>query len=205
MTPQGSRDEGYIKFSLRHREGAAPGHPLLPELNSLRDRLYTLGVIGAYPDGIGYGNVSIRLPGANRFIITGSATGNKTRLHPSDYCRVVSFDIDNNSVTCEGPIKASSESMTHGALYRSCPQVACVCHIHDRRIWEGMLNSGAPATPPSAAFGTPQMAHAVGAAARIHYTAGSLVMSGHEEGVITWGETLQEAEWRILQLRRKYS
>lgn len=205
MTANGTmRDEGYIKFSLRHRQGAPPEHPLLPQLDALRQRLYVAGVIGAYPDGIGYGNVSIRLPGANRFIITGTATGNKAELQRSDYCRVISFDIDNNSVVCEGEIRASSESMTHGALYRSCPQVNCVLHIHDQLIWEKMLDCGAPATPAAAAFGTPQMAHAVGRIAKRNYERGALVMTGHQEGVIAWGESIAAAEQQIRLLLADY-
>ena len=37
--------------------------------------------------------------------------------NPGHYVKVSSFNIDDNAVQCSGPLKASSESLTHAAIY----------------------------------------------------------------------------------------
>ena len=52
-------DEGYIKFSLTMHDGPAPAHPAFDELNKARKELNNRSLIGVYPNGIGFGNVSL--------------------------------------------------------------------------------------------------------------------------------------------------
>ena len=54
-------DEGYIKFNSDWEKQAAFEDERLDELLRYRQLLYGLELIGAYPDGIGYGNISLRL------------------------------------------------------------------------------------------------------------------------------------------------
>ena len=196
------RDEGYIKYTAKHITASAVEMPQWAELNEARNNLYKLGLVGVYPNGIGFGNVSARFSG-EEFLISGTETGVKPVLSPSDYCIVKSFDITHNHVVSSGPIQASSESMTHGAVYRSCPAANCVIHIHSKTIFDNMIRDCYPATPIAAAFGTPDIAVAIGNIVS-DKGEGQIVMAGHEEGIITYGATIQRALSLILELYNKY-
>jgi len=196
--------EGYIKYTAEHTNAVAVEMPQWEALNQARTDLYKIGLVGVYPDGIGFGNVSARFNG-EAFLISGTATGAKPVLSRSDYCLVNSFDIASSHVVSSGPIQASSESMTHGAVYRSCLGVNCVIHIHSRAIFDGMLRDNYPATPPDAAYGTPEIALAIQqCAADLEKDEGQIVMAGHEEGVIAYSSSVQRTLSLILELYNKY-
>ncbi|MDR1840275.1 MAG: class II aldolase/adducin family protein [Treponema sp.] len=196
--------EGYVKYSAEHKTAPAIEAPQWEELNEARTRLYKLGLVGVYPDGIGFGNLSARFHG-EEFLISGTSTGAKQVLSLTDYCLVKSFDIARNCVVSCGPIQASSESMTHGAVYRFCPGANCVIHIHSRAIFDGMLRDNYHATPKNAAYGTPEIALAIGkCAADLGKNEGQIVMTGHEEGIIAYGADIQKTLSLILELYNKY-
>ena len=200
------RDEGYIKFTFAHEAAPAPAHPRLHGLMRIRDDLHEWELIGVLPDGIGYGNVSARIAGTPRFIITGSGTGLKFPIEPAHFCEVVSFDIDKNSVVCRGPLLASSESMSHGAVYAARPDANAVIHIHDRAMFRMLAREGAPQTPAGAAFGTPEMARAVGRLAGALPPVGVMVMAGHEDGLIAYGpdpQSARDALWDVYSRSRR--
>ena len=112
-------DEGYIKFNLNWEEkGFDFNYMDFLQINSYRKKLYELELIGAYPDGIGFGNISIR-NNKSEFIISGSATGNFKNLTKKHYSLVKDYNIHKNSVLCKDLNKASSESLTHAAIYES--------------------------------------------------------------------------------------
>ncbi|HEX5668085.1 MAG TPA: class II aldolase/adducin family protein, partial [Chitinophagaceae bacterium] len=102
---------------------------MVAELNLWRDRMYEKRLIGVYPDGIGFGNISQRWKG-NTFLISGTATGGFTTLNESHYSLVTHYDLGTNSVTCEGRVKASSESLTHAAIYECSATTHAVIHVH---------------------------------------------------------------------------
>ena len=200
------RDEGYIKFSFAHEAAPAPAHPRLHDLMRIRDDLHEWELIGVLPDGIGYGNISTRIEGTPKFIITGSGTGLKFPVAPVHFCEVVSFDIDHNRVVCRGPLPASSESMSHGAIYAARPDARAVIHIHDRVMFRMLIREGAPRTPADAAFGTPEMARAVGRLAAGLPPVACLVMAGHEDGLIAFGPDPQSARdilWEVYSRSRR--
>ena len=91
-------DEGYVKFSLSMTDGDVPKHPDWEKLNEARGSLHQLGLIGTYPNGIGFGNASMRNSGLE-FIITGTATGGIPILKEDDYCLVQSFELEKNNGT----------------------------------------------------------------------------------------------------------
>ena len=126
-------DEGYVKFSLSMTDGDVPKHPDWEKLNEARGTLHQLGLIGTYANGIGFGNASMRNSGLE-FIITGTATGGIPILKEDDYCLVQSFELEKNHVRATGRTKASSESMTHGAIYSADESIRCVLHFHSRKI-----------------------------------------------------------------------
>ncbi len=186
-------DEGYIKFNCRWVEAPPLSGERLATINHWRDKLYALGLIGVYPDGIGYGNISMRFRG-NTFVITGSATGALQKLDGRHYVVVNDYDLAQNHLVCTGPIKASSESLSHAAVYESLPQIQAVIHVHCLTLWEKLLNK-VPTTNPQAAFGTPEMAFEIKRLFRETTVEQEkiMVMGGHREGIISFGASLEEA------------
>ncbi len=186
-------DEGYIKFNCEWIKDKPRLTNKLVEINKWRDKLYTLGLIGAYDNGIGFGNISIRLK-KNTFIITGSATGNLHTLNENHYVLVNKYDFAKNSLTCKGPIKASSESLSHAAIYGCSSDTNAVLHIHNINMWEKFIDKLAT-TNKDISYGTPAMAKEI---KRLFIESGvnnekMFVMGGHKEGIISFGKNLEEA------------
>ncbi len=191
-------DDGYVKFQVEHRPGALPWTAALAGLDQVRTELFDLGLIGVYPDGIGYGNLSMRGVDGT-FIITGTATGARRVLGPEGWCRVDWFSADENRVRCTGPIAASSESMTHGTIYQTDPGVGCVIHVHHRRLFDALLAGSGPRTAADVPYGTPAMAAAVAALVGcIPEPAGLFAMAGHDEGVVAYGPDVATARSRVV-------
>ncbi len=187
-------DEGYIKYQCNWIQGLPINPDYLQEINPWRDKLYQLGLIGIYDNGIGFGNLSIRYNNSEQFIISGTQTGHLPNLTNQHYTIVTDFDIDHNCLTCTGPIKASSESLTHAAVYQANPQVNAIIHIHHLQLWQQLLNQ-VPTTNPNCAYGTPEMAKEIFRLCQQEHLQEKriLVMSGHEEGIITFGHNLAAA------------
>jgi len=193
------RDEGVTKYECIFREAEAPPYHTVERLVVVRNELFRRGWIGVYPDGIGFGNVSARSLGHADFYITGTQTGHKARLNEQDICRVTDYDIARNRVVCEGKVAASSEAMTHAAVYALDDAICAVIHVHYRALWQaGMGNL--PTTASAVAYGTPAMAAEM---ARLYRASDLpktrvLIMAGHEEGVIAFGENTDAALQALL-------
>jgi hypothetical protein len=187
-TPQ---DDGVIKYQSQRKDGVVCSTEPLERLNHARTTLFDLGLIGAYPNGIGYGNLSVRTT-KNQFFITGSATGSARQLRPDQYCLVESFSMANNSVISCGALDASSESMTHGAIYAAAAEVQCVIHVHCKQLFDLLLKQNVPSTSVKIAYGTPDMAQAV---TRLvmdqHHLPVLFVMAGHDEGLVAYGNDIE--------------
>jgi len=184
---QAIHDDGVIKYSSQRVDGVMAPSAQLDQLDRARTTLFDLGLIGVYSNGIGYGNLSLRTSG-QQFLITGSATGALRHLRPDQFCLVESFSIDNNSVRSRGALEASSESMTHGAIYATDPVVRCVMHVHSRILFDALLAQNAPHTSPDISYGTPAMARAVAQLVATQHSLPVLfVMAGHDEGIVTYG------------------
>lgn len=186
-------EEGYIKYHCHWNQKAPFTLNELKDLMKWRNFLYEHGLIGMYPDGIGFGNVSIRHYD-NQFFITGSATGHIANLDEHHISLVVNVDILQNSLTCEGPVKASSESLSHAVLYEFAPSINAVVHVHHKPTWERWLHQ-LPTTAMSASYGTPEMAEEIKKILHDAHLRNQqiIIMGGHEEGIITFGENLNEA------------
>ena len=185
-------DEGYIKYQCHWTNQKSISSKEITELNQWRDKLYQLGLIGIYPNGIGFGNISIR--DRDTIIISGTQTGGLSHLTSQHYTRVTDFDWEKNTVTCIGEISASSETLTHGAVYRANPEVNAVIHVHHLQLWEKLLDQ-VPTTNINSAFGTPEMARDIIRLCQKQTTKTQkiIIMSGHKEGIITFGKDLAEA------------
>ncbi len=195
-------DEGYIKYESTWTPGPPPAAAVAEELDRWRHELFAIGLIG-YDDEheVGYGNISVHAGQPGQFYITGTQTGHLERTDRTHYTLVTSCDIDTNRVTCCGPVEASSEAMTHAAIYRVNLGIRAVVHVHSDQLWNSARND-LPTTNPAVAYGTPAMAEEF----RRLYLHGDLanvgiaVMAGHEGGLISFGETLEHAATRILSL-----
>ena len=187
-------DEGYIKYRCFWQEVPAIAPAEIVELNRWRTKLYQLGLIGEYDNGIGFGNISIRLNGSSQLIISGTQTGGVANLTTQHYSKVTDFDWQKNYVTCQGLTKASSETLTHGAIYVAEPSVNAVVHVHHGQLWHKLLDRF-PTTNPDCAYGTPEMAEEIVRLCQQSSTQQQkiIIMSGHEEGILTFGESLAEA------------
>lgn len=186
-------DEGYIKFNCDWNLTAPWHEEAMDAINQCRSILYEEGWIGIYDNGIGFGNISVRTA-IPFFIITGNATGGCKSLTDMHFSRVTAYNLSQNEIGCNGPIKASSESLTHAAIYECAPHTNAVIHIHSKKMWQWLLHR-VPTTDAKVPYGTPAMAHEI---KRLFAQTSVrqqkiIVMEGHEEGIITFGETLQEA------------
>lgn len=181
-------DDGYVKYTSTRRDGMVTPSAELDELNRTRTALFDLGLVGVYANGVGYGNLSIRANDDSQFVVTASATGALRTLQAEQFCLVEAFSVDDNHVQSMGSLPASSESMTHGAIYAARADVQCVIHVHSRILFDHLLRSGAPATPADVPYGTPAMARTVAQlVAQQPNLPTVFVMAGHDEGVVAYG------------------
>ena len=198
-------DEGYIKYDIAWTPGPAPSAAAARLLDEWRRPLFEAGLIGVYEElDIGYGNLSMRCRDLGQFLISGTQTGGLSTTDESHYSLVTDVDIDANTVSCTGPVKASSEAMTHAAIYALDVDIGAIVHVHSRELWDRYLNR-LPTTDASVAYGTPGMAREF---SRLYSRAGFdqtgvAVMAGHEEGLISFGPTLEVAALRMLTLARQ--
>ena len=183
----------YIKFSCEHEKTEKTPFAGFDELNAFRSKLRQRGLIGMDPSGIGFGNLSVR-DHANGFRITGSGTGGLPELTLANYTKVVAYDFVGNWLRCEGPAIASSESLTHAAVYGSEPTAGAVIHCHNSTLWAALLNH-APTTSKAAEYGTPELAFAVERLFKNSDVKAKkiFVTAGHEGGVVVFGKNLGEA------------
>lgn len=199
-----SNTEGLIKFTARATAGTVPWGSDAEALDHARTQLHDLGLIGIDPNGVGFGNISLRLPDKNAFLITGSGTGKRRVLGPDGYCLVTSWQPETNEVRYCGPLKPSSESLSHGAVYTACADTRCVIHIHNRPLHQHMLDHGFLRTPQSAAFGTAELAAAINRLVQQNSTPdGILVTPGHPDGVLAYGATIDNALRTLFTARKQ--
>ncbi len=198
------QEEGVIKFDLRFTRSALDPQLLPDDLRHWRDRLWQQRLIGQQAGrygGYGYGNVSCRLPpldappGQRAFLISGSQTAHLPQLDARHYVVVSACDIGQNRVTANGPLKPSSEALTHAMLYDQDNAIRAVFHVHSPIIWQAAEHAGLPVTAADVACGTPQMAQEV---ARLFSEPGLrkqqvFAMGGHQDGVIAFGSNAQQA------------
>lgn len=197
-----SEQEGVIQFSLQHRQTPAVDLPVIRDLSAWHARLHVLQLVGQDPvryEGYAYGNLSARID-HNSFIISGTQTGNLPQLDSRHYAIVDACDSKNNTVQSHGPLKPSSECMTHAAVYAASREAKAVCHVHSAAIWTNADQLGIHMTDPTILYGTPAMADAVTAfiAARPQSNSAILCMGGHIDGVLAWGEAVEQACQLIL-------
>ena len=194
----------HIKFSCERAATEITSFDRLAELNAHRRKLLQLGLIGVDPNGIGFGNLSVRKGATDNFYITGSATAGVHELTLAHCAKVVACDFERNRIRYEGSALPSSESLTHAAIYESDATAGAVIHCHDSKLWTVVLNE-VPTTSKASEYGTPDMAHEI---MRLFtrtdvQSRKIVVMAGHEGGIVTFGKDLEDAFAVLMRERKK--
>ena len=187
-------ETGSVKFSCEHVPTLLPEFTGFAELNACRRKLLQLRMLGIDATGIGFGNVSVRDGSGPNFYITGSMTGGLPQVALSDCAKVTGFDFERNWIRCQGETVASSESLTHAAVYELDDTACAVIHGHSGDLWQ-RLRDRLPTTSEDVEYGTPEMAREV---QRLFDTTDLrekkiFIMGGHPEGFVTFGANLFEA------------
>jgi L-ribulose-5-phosphate 4-epimerase len=194
-------DEGYTKYICDWQRAPALPAAVVCDLNEWRNCLCDAGLVGYDEEhGVGFGNLSIRVDGGEKFIVSGTQTGHIKSMDETHYSLVTAFDIDKNHVSCEGPVQASSEALTHAALYQLDEEICAIAHVHSLKLWQSLIHR-VPTTAENVRYGTPEMAREF---LRLYRETdlpgkGIAVMAGHEEGIISFGRTMEQAAQRILR------
>jgi ribulose-5-phosphate 4-epimerase/fuculose-1-phosphate aldolase len=203
-------EEGVIKFDLRFTAGPPVAMDTLTELNKWRQILWKHALIGQDPsryEGYGFGNLSQRTGppdqprGKRQFTISGTQTGHLEALDNRHYTCVTAYDAKTNQVCAEGPVRPSSESMTHGVIYDLDSELRAVLHVHSADIWNSATSQGIPVTNASVEYGTPEMSREV---ERLYSQSdirekGIFSMGGHEDGIVAFGHSVEEAGNTLLK------
>ncbi|MEG4319415.1 MULTISPECIES: class II aldolase/adducin family protein [unclassified Microcoleus] len=187
-------DEGVVKYRCEWQEADSVAAEDIADLMDWRDRLHSWGLIGVYENNIGFGNISVRIGNSCQFVISGTQTAHLPNLGPEFYCTVTEFNLEQNFLGCRGPVAASSESLTHAALYLHRDDVNGIIHVHNPQLWQQLLFK-IPTTRKEIPYGTPQMALEMFRLFEEENLADRkiLAMAGHEDGIICFGSTLDEA------------
>jgi Class II Aldolase and Adducin N-terminal domain len=197
--------EGVIKFELMHTRKSFPASTDLDTLIAWRAVLHRLRLIGQDPrryGGLGFGNISQRIEhvpaGSNqepRFVISGTQTGAAEHLDLTQFSTVTGFSIPENRIIAEGPVKPSSEALTHAAVYHCRPDIRFIIHGHSPDIWRATHSLSLPCIEKSIAYGTVEMADAVQNLIQSQgsHTTGIFSMLGHEDGIVAYASEANAA------------
>ncbi len=192
--------EGVIKFNLQHTQAPALPVEETTELRAWFRILHQTELVGQEPDrylGFAYGNISRKTTAG--FIISCTQTSGKNALLADDFSLVTGFDISTNQLQSKGPCPPSSEAMTHGAVYQAVSAAGAVFHAHSPIIWKQTRPLVIPETDPSIEYGTPEMAQAITELLEENPDARLFSMGGHEDGIIAWGKTPEQAGVSLIQ------
>lgn len=206
--------DGIIKYELRYEPSEALDAELLAEVNQYRKLMHEMDLIGQHPDrydGYGFGNISVRIEPfdaevhCRRFAITGTQTGDLDVLGPEHYAIVDQCVPSSNQLWASGPMKPSSESLTHGAVYDLDENVRCVIHVHSPDIWQAAERLGVPTTDPEVPYGSPELAAEI---ARLYAETDLperrvLSMGGHHDGIVAFGESCEAASTALLDVLKQ--
>jgi L-ribulose-5-phosphate 4-epimerase len=200
-------DDGVIKFSFSQFIETSPlDFQEYSSLEKARKKLFALDLIGEYlPEKIGFGNLSIKKDFSElkrtsfpQFLISGTQTGSLKNLNGEHYTRVVDGSLESQSINCHGPIRASSESLTHAGIYMASSKIKVILHVHHHELWSKMLERDYPKTNKETAYGTKEMAQEVYSIIEAD-PEGILVMQGHKDGVIFYAESIEKALLQTLE------
>jgi ribulose-5-phosphate 4-epimerase/fuculose-1-phosphate aldolase len=195
--------DGVIKYNFDFKPSSPLDKSLFSEIESVRQRIFTLNLIGVTDHGIGFGNISQKID-SNSFVITGTQTGHLENLYASHYALIEAYNDKEFYLKSLGAIKPSSEALTHGTIYNLSDEIGAVIHIHSKVIWSFMLNGGYLRTK-DVEYGSTEMIDEVNRLfSKIKPLSNpEFAMAGHEDGVIVFGKTLADAELTLYKILRE--
>lgn len=200
-------DDGVIKYDRSNFTHSGPIESgIWQSLEKWREQLFHLNLVGEYPiDKVGFGNLSLFLNKNTQteFVITGTQTGKFKSLSGEHYTLVHGYDLLNMKLNSKGPIEPSSEALTHASIYESNSKIRAIFHIHSKKIWDGMINENYNFTDMDVPYGTLEMAKNVKQVIS-DKCSGTIVMKGHQDGVIAYGTSLDQCGELILALAKKF-
>ncbi|MCH6257441.1 class II aldolase/adducin family protein [Puniceicoccaceae bacterium K14] len=173
-----------------------------PEVTRVRENMALMGKRmweREFTDGNG-GNLTVRV-GDNLVLCTPTLIS-KGFMKADDMALI---DLDGNQIA--GPLKRTSEAMTHLAIMKRQPKAKACCHAHPPHATAYAVAKVQPPTcliPEAEVFlgevgmakyctpGSPENATEVGTVAIDHM---SVLMLNH--GVICWGKDIEDAYWKM--------
>ncbi len=192
-----------IHYTVEHTEEALPSHLFedanfmkdFRALDALRTELVEKDFLGINLQGIGFGNISLRLPShdslpAGAFIISGAATGRHKVLGFDGYALVKETYRTSNRVVSQGLVLPSSEALSHAAVYAACPKVRVVVHGHNPRVYALGLAWGEDYTEDALKYGTTDLAKAI-SKLTVGKEQGFFIMHGHESGFFLYEPSIK--------------
>lgn len=186
--------EGIIKFKAEHILGEVFSAELLSDLIEFRQKVYERNWIGVdRVQKVGFGNISMKKDA--RIFVSGTQTGIYEKAIPEHFCEILEYDIEKNYVKSFGTVQASSETMTHLAIYEADSEIKAVIHIHDKELWQKKINE-LPTTSQKIEYGTVEMANAIKKIALEILRDDArkmIIMGGHEAGILSFGKSLDVA------------
>ena len=195
--------DGVIKYNFDFQYSEPLDESLFLDIESVRQRIFTLNLIGVTDTGIGFGNISQRVD-SDSFVITGTQTGHLENLDASHYSLIEAYNDKEFYLKSSGIIKPSSEALTHGTIYNLSSEIGAVIHIHSKSVWKFMLNGGYLRTK-DVEYGSTQMIDEVNRLfSKIKPLSNpEFAMAGHEDGVMVFGKTLADAELTLYKILRE--
>jgi len=144
------------------------------------------------------------MPGEQTLKMERTQTGRKHTLSHEYYTYISDYDFSTFKVISQGSHKPSSEALSHAMIYAIDDCITTVIHIHSLALWEFMKNKNYLAT--TAEYGTAKMAEEI---AGLYNNLdpmknNAFVMKGHEEGIITFGRSVEEAELKLYTILQEY-
>lgn len=200
--------EGVIKYHLIHQHKPLADTIDIQPLSLCRQVMVTEGLIGQHPSrygGLGFGNASARVDEGSSFLVTGSQTGHLAELSREHFALVTDYQRATYTLTSEGLVKPSSEASTHGFLYSLSKTINAVIHVHSQQFWQFALRQGLPATSEDVRYGSSELLDEI----ETLWCSGKLrqcpvlVMLGHEDGILCFGNSIQKAMADLLALWRQ--
>jgi ribulose-5-phosphate 4-epimerase/fuculose-1-phosphate aldolase len=197
-------DEGVIKFNYNLKLSKPLESSEYIDLEKWRVIFFKMKLIGEYQkEKVGYGNLSKKInPQSDQFIITGTQTGKYPNLTGSQYTQILKCNLKKMSVEVKGPIAPSSETLTHHAIYSTSNQINAIFHIHDSILWKYMIKEEMEATSTNVSYGTEKMGEEA-LKCIANKNSGIFVMKGHQDGVIAYGSSCEQAGKIILEIFKK--
>ena len=107
-------------------------------------------------------------------------------------------------VKCVGPLKASSESLTHAAIYLADPGANAVIHVHSIELWNELIHK-VPTTNPSMDYGTAGLAKDIFRLFKDSdvYEKRIIIMAGDRAGILSFGNDMDEAVNVLMEYLKK--